>query len=296
NVARVKAGGLPTTHLLDRVLFQTNWFKTIIVATGQRIDSVKAVADNASAAVTTEQQARVSADAALALRIDTVEAYAGDATAQGQIYFAAKAAPAGAIAAYGLYLTAGNAYAGMDVLADSGGGGSIAFTANDFKLTDSGTAQNVFNYTGGIFTFNVPVRIGTVDILEGAVNAPVAVANNNARNIASTSGWETILTVTAVGEAGYVAVVYTDFEYKVDGGSGVLDGSFRIRRSDGVILREGNLYPYAEYVPTTIARLDASFTQQYSYELQVNISFTVGSGSPYVAFRRRGMMIDIRKR
>lgn len=177
NVARVTADGRPTRHLLDWELFQTDWFRSNIVATDQRIDQVKATADGASAAVTTETQARISADGALALRIDSVEAYVGDATAEGQIYFAAKAGPAGSIAAYGLYLTANNTFTGFEAVAASDGtsyialkAGSVEIEASEFKLTDAGTAQNVFNYMGEVFTFNVPVQIRTGDILDGAVS------------------------------------------------------------------------------------------------------------------------------
>jgi hypothetical protein len=103
--------------------------------------------------------------------------------------------------------------------------------------------------------------------------------------------------VDAVGGPGYVALVHVDFEYRRDGtGGGVLNGSFRIRRSDGLILREGDLSPYAEYVQVTLTRLDGSFTQQYTYELQVSVEFSGVTGSPYMAFRRRGMLIDVRKR
>lgn len=291
NVARVKADGTPTTHLLDWELFQADWFRSNIVATDRRIDTVKATADNASAAVTTETQARVAADGALALRIDSVEAYAGDATANGQIYFAAKAAPGGAIAAYGLYLTAGNAFAGMEILADSGGGASIAFTANDFKLTDSGTAQNVFNYTGGIFTFNVPVRIGTVDILAGAVNAPVVSTVTSSREIGDTN-WTSLVSATHTGASGYVALIHVDFRYVTGGSSGVISGNYRIRRSDGQILYTGDLYNFANPFVVTHTVLDTSFNDTYTYHLEVEIDTT----GPTFVFTRRAVMIDLRKR
>lgn len=297
SVARVTANGLPTKHLVDWEQLTRNWYKVNVQALDTKLTEVKSTADNASAAVTTEIQARTDADGALALRIDSVEAYAGDATANGQIYFAAKAAPGGAAAAYGLYLTAGNAFAGFEVLADSAGGASIAFAANDFKLTDSGTAQNVFNYTGGVFTFNVPVQIGTVDILAGAVNAPAATTAGNTLSLGSTGGWTTIASVTATGASGYVALIHADFEYKNGGGwAGVFEGSYRIRRSDGLILYEGDLFNYANYFVVTHSRLDTSFNGTYTYTLDVNLTLTASSGTPSANFRRRGLMIDLRKR
>jgi hypothetical protein len=170
-VSRVTADGRPTKWLIDWEGFQRNFFVTTVVDLDTRITEVRSDTDDNSAAITEEVTARTDADGALALRIDTVEATAGDATANGQIYFAAKAVPGGATAAYGLYLTAGSTFTGMELLADSGGGASIAFAATDFKLVDSGTATNVFSWSSlnGYFQFNVPVRLRNGDILDSAV-------------------------------------------------------------------------------------------------------------------------------
>jgi len=124
-----------------------------------RITTVEAASSTNSAAIAIEQGARISGDGALAAQITTVEAKANSATASGQIYFAAKSGPSGSVAAYGMYLTAGGAYAGLEALALSGGGSAIGFTANQFRFVDSGTAQQILSYSSGVFTFEVPIQI-----------------------------------------------------------------------------------------------------------------------------------------
>jgi len=135
HVARVTADGRPTRYLLDWEQFT--------------------------------YQFQASALQSLDTRIETVESTSGDAFASGEIYFAAKATPAGATAAYGLFLTAGDAFAGFEVLALSVGGSAINMTADKLMFSDSGTATAVFDYgvsTPGVFTFNVPVEIRNSDI------------------------------------------------------------------------------------------------------------------------------------
>lgn len=141
-----------------------------------RITTVEATSSANSAAITSEASARVSGDSALASQITTVEAKANSATASGQIYFAAKAGPSGSVAAYGMYLTAGSAYAGLEALALSGGGSAIGFTANQFRFVDSGTAQQVLSYSSGVFTFEVPIQIRT-----GTSGARMVLTNENIR-------------------------------------------------------------------------------------------------------------------
>ncbi|MBA1156931.1 hypothetical protein [Microvirga mediterraneensis] len=300
NVARVKADGLPTQHLIDWELFQTYWARTNIIATDQRIDTVKATADNASAAVTTEAQARIDGDTALAGQITTVSARANQATANGQIFFAAMAAPAGAVAAYGIFLTAGSAYTGMQLIAKSDGTAAIVFDANYFALNKSGTAQNVFTYDGSVFRFNVPVEIGTTDILAGAVNAPEAATAGTLLQVGDTGGgWRTIISVSNSGARGYVALIQGDFEYRVTPGwSGTFDGEFRILRSDGQVLYGPSaLFNYVNFATVSISRLDKTFDATYTYSVQVKLNLTPTSGGAASAdFRRRGIMIDLRKR
>jgi hypothetical protein len=129
-----------------------------------------------TASVTSEATARSSADGALAADITTFTASYNDISASGQIYFAAKAGPTGSTAAYGLYLTAGAAFAGFEVVALSAGGSAINMTADKLMFSDSGTATAVFDYgvsTPGVFTFNVPVEINNVDIGANAVSNTV---------------------------------------------------------------------------------------------------------------------------
>ena len=201
SVARVKADGLPTKAQTDFDEYQSSYYKSNIVRTDQRITTVQSQTDANTASITEEVTARTSedealaeyiltvqahvddvsatvtetivaytsADSALAERIDSVEASSGSGLANGQIYFAAMSSPpTGATAAYGVYLTAGSAFTGLTLIAKSDGTSAIAFNAGQFTLDDSGTATNVFTYSGGIFTFNVPVVVRTQDIAANA--------------------------------------------------------------------------------------------------------------------------------
>ena len=295
NVARVTADGRPTTHLLDWEAFQAEWYRSGVIKTDQRITEVKAVADNASAAVTEETNARVSADAALAEQITEVAASVDDATANGEIYFAAMAGPTGSIAAYGIFLKAGNAFTGMQLIAESGGGASIGFAATDFRLVDSGTAQPVFNYTGGVFTFNVPVRVGTIDIANQAVNAPVYVSSSGIITVAPGGGWVPILTATATGAPGSIAVVHADLNYrKVLTGSGSVGGTVRLRRGrDGSILYSAPLQTIVDFSPLYTIRFDPGFSTGDSYTLEAGVT---SGDTAYFEFANCNILVDVRKR
>ena len=299
NVARVTADGRPTQYMIDWENFSSNWFRSNIIKTDQRIDTVSAAVGDVSAAVTTEANARIAADEALAEQITEVSASVDDATANGQIYFGAMAGPAGSLAAYGVFLPAGNTYAGMQIIAESGGGASIGFAANDFRLVDSGTAQNVFNYSSGVFTFNVPVRVGTVDIANQAVNAPVAAQNSSIYQLGADIGWQTLVSCTATGVAGGVALIHLDFEYfKQQVGSHIVGGEWKLECSDGSIPAFGFLGTLAgpSYFPVTISRLDTNFQTTKTYYLLVRAYTSSGTGGTYFEFRTRSIMIDMRKR
>ena len=112
-----------------------------------------------NAAISSEASTRASADSALSSSITTVDAKANAATASGAVYLTAMAGPGGAASAYGWHLSASGAYAGMQALALSGGGSAIGFTADKFMFTDSGTAQQVLDYDGSSFVFQVPIVI-----------------------------------------------------------------------------------------------------------------------------------------
>lgn len=111
---------------------------------------------------------------AVAQRIDTVEASASGGTAGGKIIFKAEAAPDGWMSQYSLKLTAGDVFTGFDVLARQAADGStesaIRFTASQFLLFDPMRGSvPVFNYSMGVFRFNVPVLIQDKEIQKGAV-------------------------------------------------------------------------------------------------------------------------------
>ncbi len=153
-----------------------------------RVTTVEASSSANSAAITAEQSARISGDSALATSITTVDAKANAATASGAVYLAAMVGPGGSSAAYGWHLAAGNAFAGMQAIALSGGGSAIAFTADKFLFTDSGTAQQVLDYNGSAFVFQVPIVIQSassgartvissskIEVYDGSGNLRVAI-------------------------------------------------------------------------------------------------------------------------
>src|SRR5215207_2895450 len=213
--------GLPTKPLMDWEEFQHNFNRSALASLDSRISTVESEyiaadvtlaasvtseqiarvnADGAlaaniltvqanyiaadaviSASVTSEQVARVAADGALAADITLLEASYNDISASGQIYFAAKAGPTGSSAAYGLYLTAGSAFAGFEILALSAGGSAINMTADKLMFSDSGTATAVFDYgvsTPGVFTFNVPVEVRNGDLAANSVSNTVISTGN----------------------------------------------------------------------------------------------------------------------
>ena len=155
------ASGKPKTAFHDWMQSLYDWMKRSVVDLTTKITMLTADLGDLSAAITEEATIRETEDGILAAQITTVEAKANNATASGQVYLAAKAGPAGTSASYGWYLTAGSAFAGMEAMALSGGGSAIGFAANQFQFTDSGTATPVFNYSSGVWVFNVPVVIQT---------------------------------------------------------------------------------------------------------------------------------------
>lgn len=167
-----KPGGKPTTAFHDWMSAIFDWMKRSVVDLTTKITTLTDDQEDLSAALTVEQTARVNGDTALAAAITTVDAKANNATANGQIFLAAKANPSGATAAYGVYLTAGSTFTGLQMIAKSGGGSAIGLTAGQLTFTDSGTAQQVFNYSSGIFYFNVPVAFtSTSGSAYGVINA-----------------------------------------------------------------------------------------------------------------------------
>lgn len=176
-VQRTTPQGFPTKYLLNWEQASQAWFVNTTVDLQTKITTVEAAVGDVAASVVVETNARVSADEALAEQITTVDAKADNATASGQIYFAAKAGPTGSSASYGMYLTAGSAFAGFEALALSGGGSAIGLTANQFRFTDSGTAVALLDYSGGTWTFNSNVAINGGFILNGTVVTAGIAAN-----------------------------------------------------------------------------------------------------------------------
>ena len=170
SVKLVDPDGKQTTAFQDWFQSLWSWMKRSVVDLQTKITTVSAEIDVVAASVVSEQNARIAADEALAEDITTVSASVDDATANGQIYFAAKAAPGGSAAAYGLHLTAGSSYAGFEALALSGGGSAIGFTANQFRFVDSGTSKTVWAYSGGKFVFTGDVSINGSLVIDGTVS------------------------------------------------------------------------------------------------------------------------------
>lgn len=177
--------GLPTKFALLQEQEQQSWFVNNTIRLQTKITTVEAQQDGIAASVVTETNARISADSALATQITTVAATADDATANGAIYFAAKAGPTGSAAAYGLYLTAGSSFAGFEALALSGGGSAIGMTADKFVFTDAGTTQAVFTYSAGVWVLNsnMVIRSGTSGARQILTNENTKIydASNNLR-------------------------------------------------------------------------------------------------------------------
>jgi hypothetical protein len=134
---------------------------------------------DSSGVVNVERQARIDEDGVLAGSITTVSTTAStalglgnNATASGAVYLVARSPPGGASASYGWHIAAGDKFVGMEAIVDSvTGDAGIAFTAENFRLTDSGTAESVFEWDSGdnVFRFFVPVEMLTEDLAQNAV-------------------------------------------------------------------------------------------------------------------------------
>lgn len=169
SVPRVTAEGKPTTHLINWEESTRNWYLTNATALDRRVTEVRAEAEGNLAFYKEEVNAIIGPEGSLIEQVTDLEAKSGNATANGQIYFAAKAGPSGSAAAYGLYLTAGSAYTGFEAIAMSDGTSAIGLTASKFVFTDSGAAKEVFTYTGGKFTLTGDVSINGGLVVNGTI-------------------------------------------------------------------------------------------------------------------------------
>jgi hypothetical protein len=214
----IPATGRPTKETQDNELIERDWFMSTVINMETRLTEVRADTDTASAAVITEAIARASGDTAQASLTQSVEAaLSGGAVVSGsattQMRMIAVAAPTGYSSAFSLYLRASgtNYPVGMQMLV-GGGVGSIAFTAQQFSLTDpsynGGLPNNVFLYSGGVFQFNVPVLFNTGEIAANAVSKPRTATASGAASvqiIASdwTPGSELLIIAVASSTVGY---------------------------------------------------------------------------------------------
>ncbi|WP_262298389.1 hypothetical protein [Microvirga sesbaniae] len=303
-VARTTPDGLPTKEQLDWDQFARNWYKTTVVNLNTRLTEVRSDTDGNSDSIVEETNARTSADEALAEQITTVQASVGTFTAGGQVYFGARATPSGAEAAYGIYLTAGNAFTGFEMIAKSDGTSAIGLSANQLYFTDSGTGTNVFSYGfdtdlgQNIFTFNVPVRIGTEEIFPNSVTKPQDSTINASNLIGDTGGnWVTFISHTAQTDGGaYSALIIADFMYRVGSSGGTTSANWRlIRERDGNIrtLRSGALSVFVDYTPVLTARLITDVRDNDIFRLQARIAATAGFT---FQFDDKSILLDLRKR
>jgi hypothetical protein len=165
NVGISDKDGKPTTAMLDWFQSLWSWMKRSVVDLTTKVDTLTDTVGDNTAAITAESVARASADSAIAATVTTVDAKVGNISAGGAVYLAAHATPAGATAAYGWYLTAGSAFAGMEAVALSGGGSAINFTAGQFRFTDNSGLNPIYalSYTGGVWELNgaIVIRSGT---------------------------------------------------------------------------------------------------------------------------------------
>lgn len=125
------------------------------------ITSLTATVGSNTAAISAEATARVNGDSALASSITSLSAAFGGFTASGAVYFAAMAGPPGSAAAYGIYLTAGNVFTGLQLVARSDGSSYIAMTAGQLFFYDnsSGSTINALTYSGGEWLLNGNVTL-----------------------------------------------------------------------------------------------------------------------------------------
>lgn len=202
NVERIDPKtGLATQATLDNEFFLATAIKGQLQALDHAVILAQSDADDAqasvlieaiarsngdsalSAAVTFEATARANADTSLASAVISSEARStGGSAATAQMQLVATAGIPGAAAEFSWQLrTSGSNYpVGMTAYA-SGGVGKIAFTAQQFSLTDpsylGGAPDNVFSYSAGKWRFGVPVELNTGEL-----------AGNSVTSIASNSG------------------------------------------------------------------------------------------------------------
>lgn len=200
NVQRIDLNsGKPLRATLDNELYLNQWVKDNTQALDNAVITAVSTAEDAQAQVLIEADARSAGDDALAatvaieatarangdtslasLLVDVETRATGGSWATAQMELVATSGIGGAAAEFSWQLRAfgSNFPVGMTAYLSSGVGG-IAFTAQQFSLTDpsylGGTPGNVFNYTFGKWRFNVPVELDTGEL---ALNSVTSIASN----------------------------------------------------------------------------------------------------------------------
>lgn len=219
-VRRVNNQGFPTQWQLEWEQGTRSWMIKNAVDLNAKVTTLRDETNNGFAEVREEIQAVVTDQGALASQVTELTAEFGDFSANGSVQFKVMATPAGAAAAYGIFLNAGTSFTGLQMIAYSGGASAIAFSASQFMLNDSGSAQNVFNYGSGVFTFNVPVRIQNGELLNNAVSQAWANSGGTSASVDVNYRGSGFLEIYAqfVGDAGaYAAIDQFVIRVKEDG-------------------------------------------------------------------------------
>jgi hypothetical protein len=146
------------------------------IAFAQDLETLTATVDGNQASVTTQLEALATADTALSGRQDTFETTLDGQTAT----IADLTTSVNGIAVQKVVTatlngsTGGYEFAGVRNADGTGATFSMSFNANNFSLTDpgyaGGTPTNVFSYSSGVFTFNVPVMVNGGQIAPGSIS------------------------------------------------------------------------------------------------------------------------------
>lgn len=177
-----KADGRPTTPMLNWLSAMRDWTKKSVVDLTTKITTLVADIDGLHGEIVNEATIRQTEDGILAEEITTVSTVANNAqatatsaiglatsaqntannaTANGEVYLKAMAGPAGSTAAFGIFLTAGNVFTGLMLVAYSGGVSKIVMTAGSLEFYDSssGSQINMLTYSGGEWLLNGNVTL-----------------------------------------------------------------------------------------------------------------------------------------
>lgn len=165
------ASGKPKTAFHDWMQALYDWMKRSVVDLTTKVTTLIDETGDNTAELEQVTQALTDGTGAYGSYITTIDVKANQATAGGEVGFYAAAGPSGSIAAYEIALNAGATLAGMQIIAWSGGVSAVGFYADQFVFVDSGTAQNVFTYSGGKFGFTGDVEIDGSLAINGSITA-----------------------------------------------------------------------------------------------------------------------------